>query len=153
MAIDRTLPVPAGHTRLVSFFDLGTDAQDNDTGVVRIGRDALKFAKRGTMVRLTNKDTNQSIVRIIRRGVGPSHLAPNEIALQYDDRVALGLEGRADFARLDIVVLRPWQGIFTFFATHPSPLVRLEARLAWVMLILGTLLGALVGIPIGMWLP
>lgn len=136
---------------ILSFKDIDTHPQDIDSGVIRLPQDLLPDAKRGDLVKITTEN-GKSIVRIVRRGMGSSKLEDNQVAMQYDDRVELGLR-RTPEANLTITKISDWLGLYRFFKTHPAPLVRLEARLSWVMLFLGTALGALVGIPLGYLLP
>lgn len=136
---------------LRSFHDINTHPQDIDTGVVRLPQNMAHIANRGDLVRLTTKD-GKSIVRIVRYGTGSTRLGDDEIAIQYDDRVELGLR-RVDACELTITKVSDWGGLYHFFKTHPAPLVRLEARLSWMMLLLGSVLGAVAGIPIGYFLP
>ena len=137
---------------IVSFHEIGTHAQDLDEGVVRLGRDFALPVKRGQLVRIQSKKTGKAIVRVVRRGVGKSHLDVNQIAMQYDDKVLLGLS-RDKKAELEFKVLGNYIGILRFFRTHPSPLIRLEAMLAWIMLVLGSLIGGILGFLIGFLLP
>jgi hypothetical protein len=130
---------------ILSFNAIGTEGQDMDRGIVRLPVDFMKDdLKRSDLVEISVPGKKRKIVRLVRRGAGENGLDNNQMALQYDDLVELGLRGK-DHAQLRVRKISGWRAIVTFFQTHPSPLARMEAKLAYLTLVLGVL----IGIPVG----
>ena len=125
---------------------------DNDVGVVRVSPDYLSKAslKRNALVRISsfdedNKKSN-SIVRIVRPTSGKGTLKGNAIALQYDDRLELGITKVGETHTLEIKQVNDWWGLPCFLLGHASPLVRREAVFSVALMILGVVIGLVAGI-------
>lgn len=130
---------------ILSFSAIGTEAQDMDRGIARLPVDFMKDdLKRSDLVEISTPGKKRKIVRLVRRGAGENPLEDNQMALQYDDLVELGLRGK-EHSELRVRKIKGWRAIVTFFQTHPSPMARMEAKLAYLTLALGVL----IGIPLG----
>jgi hypothetical protein len=89
--------------------------------------------------------TSKSLVRIVRAATGAKHLAGDEIALQYEDRLTLGVE----LGSKQDLLLRPaneWIALPKFFLGHPSPFERRTAVFSLALTIAGTVIGFLAGL-------
>lgn len=86
-----------------------------------------------------------SIVRIVRAATRKPALRTNEIALQYDNRVELGIKKAGTIHTLEIEPINDWLGLPRFLLGHPSPLVRMDAVFAIALMIVGALVGFVAG--------
>ena len=143
-----------GPLKVHSLEAIGTLNQDIDVGVIRVSGVFLKrHAKRNSLVRVSLIDKagrkKKSIVRIVRAATGIKALLKNEIALQYDDRIELGIKQAGTVHTLEIEPVNDWLGIPKFLLGHPSPLVRRENIFAFASMVVGTLIGAIAGFIVG----
>lgn len=140
-----------GQFKIHSLERIGTLSQDIDVGVVRVPGIFLKrYAKRNSLVRISmindaGKKT-KTIIRIVRAATGGKALRKNEIALQYDDRIELGIRKAGEMHTIEIESVSDWSGIWRFLLGHPSPLVRREVVFSIVLMIFGALVGFLIGL-------
>ena len=136
-----------------SFGAIGTLNTDIDVGVVRVSAAFLrKNTKRNALLRisLVGEDgrKGKSIVRVVRAATGTHALRKNEVALQYDDRIELGIKKADTTHRLEIEPVHRWLGLPYFLLGHPSPLVRKEAVFAIALMIIGAVIGFVAGVMI-----
>ena len=129
---------------------IGTVSTDIDVGVVRVsGAFLRKNTKRNALVRisLVGEDgrKKKTIIRIVRAATGSRALGKNEIALQYDDRIELGIRKAGTTHTLEIEPVHDWMGLPKFLLGHPSPLVRKETAFAIALMIVGLVIGFVVG--------
>ena len=140
-----------GDFKIRSLEAIGTSDTDIDVGVVRVSGAFLKrHSRRNALVRISLLDElgrkKVSIVRIVRAATGKPALRTNEIALQYDDRVELGIRKAGMIHTLEIEPVNDWTGIPRFLLGHPSPLVRKDAIFGIALMIVGALVGFVVGL-------
>ncbi|MDE0006066.1 MAG: hypothetical protein OXQ29_25525 [Rhodospirillaceae bacterium] len=136
-----------GEFKVKSFEQIDTINQDFDVGVIRVAGCHLKdLGSRNALVRVSTTENGRtmSLIRIVRAKTGKSKLSENEIALQYDDRLALGIKKAGEVRTLSIQPIYQWLHLPRFLLSHTSPLVRKEAGFALVLLFTGFLLGLLV---------
>lgn len=131
----------------------GTFAQDHDVGVIRVSAGLLrKLGGRNALVRVTahHEDaSDMSLIRVLRAATGKTALHLNEIALQYDDRRSLGVMRAGAEQMVSIKPIGAWKGLPGFLMSHTSPLVRLQAFFAIILMLVGTAVGLLIGGLIG----
>ncbi len=132
---------------------IGTLSTDFDVGVVRVSAAFLReHTKRNALLRisLVGEDgrKGKSIVRIVRAATGSNALRKYEVALQYDDRIELGIKKAGTTHRLEIEPVHRWLGLPYFLLGHPSPLVRKEAVFAIALMIIGAVIGFVAGVMI-----
>ena len=132
---------------------IGTLSTDIDVGVIRVsGAFLRKNTKRNALLRisLVGEDgrKRKSIVRIVRAATGSRPLLKNEIALQYDDRIELGIRKAGTTHTLEIEPVHDWLGLPKFLLGHPSPLVRRESAFAIALMIVGAVIGFFAGMMI-----
>ncbi len=143
-----------GEFKVCSLEKISSLDSDRDVGVVRVsGAFLRKHTRRNALLRISVVDARGraggSIVRIVRAATtGKSPLRLNEVALQYDDRLELGIKIAGTTHRLRIEPVNNWLGLPLFLLGHPSPLVRKEAVFAVALMIVGALAGFVVGIAI-----
>ena len=130
---------------------IGTNSQDLDQGVVRVSQTLLEnLGGRNALVRVSiyeNEKIRQSIVRLVRAATTGSHrLLANQIALQYDDRVLLGVAKAGSEAKLRIKKVNSWIGLPQFIFGHTSPVKRIEAFFGLALTCLGLVMGLLLGL-------
>ncbi|MCY3876227.1 MAG: hypothetical protein OXF88_18295 [Rhodobacteraceae bacterium] len=140
-----------GEFKVKSLEAIDTINQDLDVGVIRVSGCRLQeLGSRNSLVRIStieNGPKAKSLIRIVRAKTGKLALQKNEIALQYDDRIALGIN-KADESRiLSIKPVQQWLNLPCFLLFHTSPLVRKEAGFALALLVLGFFLGLFVPSP------
>lgn len=135
-----------------SLESIGTESTDIDVGVVRVsGAFLSENTKRNALLRIAlvgeDGQRKKSIVRIVRASTGRRALLKNEIALQYDDRIELGIRTVGTTHPLEIEPVHDWLGLGLpiFLLGHPSPLVRREAVFAIILMILGGFIGFFIG--------
>jgi hypothetical protein len=144
-----------GQLKVYSLTRIGTVESDHDVGVVRVSGSFLqKHARRNALVKICvlNNDGKEvgSIVRVARAATrGGNALSSDEIGLQYDDRLELGIKNAGTTHQFRIKQVGDYSGLPRFLLRHPSPLVRKEAIFALALMIVGVLIGALVGFVIG----
>jgi hypothetical protein len=120
--------------------------QDSDIGVVRVSTSFItKHAKRNALLKITNMDCIDSKAKSIVRIARAYTLKENEIALQYDDRLKLGINKAGDVHRLQINQVNILRGLLPFLWNHTSPLVHLQTALAVFLFIFGLAIGYLLG--------
>ena len=128
---------------------IGTINQDVDVGVVRVaGARLKKLGGRNALVRVStiqNGRRVKSIVRIVRAQTNDPALKTDQIALQYDDRLALDISSVGDRHELLIERVWQWPALPCFLLFHTSPLVKKEAGFAIGLLIIGLIVGFLLG--------
>ncbi len=142
-----------GEFKVRSLEAIRTLIMDIDVGVVRVsGAFLTNNARRNSLIRISllGEDGRKtaSIVRIVRAATGRSGLRANEIALQYDDRIKLGVKKAGTIHTLQIKPVNDWFGLPPFLLGHSSPLVRKEAFFAIALMIIGALIGFVVGLAI-----
>ena len=142
-----------GQLKVRSLEAIGTLSQDIDVGVIRVPGIFLKrHAKRNSLVRVSLIDEDgrrkKSIIRIVRAATGTKALLKNEIALQYDDRIELGIKQAGTIHTLEIEPVHDWFSVPKFLLGHPSPLVRRETAFAIALMIVGALVGFIIGLAI-----
>lgn len=132
---------------------LNTVNQDLDVGVVRVSACLLRcLGGRGSLVKITPfepTENTRSIVRIIRAATGENALTKDQIALQYDDRLALGVKKVGACHKLKLKPVHNWLSLPKFLLGHPSPLVRKEAIFGIALMISGVVLGVVLGAGLG----
>lgn len=135
-----TLNHPCLHLscKAVSFDVIGTKAQDNDKGVVRLPLNVFPDIKRGDIIRI--RGPKGAIVRLVRRIPPAAAVCSHTIGLQYEDRKLLGAN-TPDTTSLTFSKPIPVLGITQFFFNHPDPLLRMTWLLEWKHLVLGFVLG------------
>jgi len=144
-----------GEFRVRSFECIDTINQDMDVGVIRVSGARLReLGGRNALVRVSVVECGvlgKSLIRIVRAKTGDKkrgrNLKKDEIALQYDDRLALGIETASERKNLLIEKISQWLALPCFLLYHTSPLVKREALFAIALLILGFMLGFLVPSP------
>jgi hypothetical protein len=145
-----------GDLKVRSIVSIGRIATDYDIGVVRVfGAFLRSYAHRNALVRISVLDDqgqeSRSIVRIVRAAtLGKGALKKDEIALQYDDRLELGVKKAGTIRRIRIRKINEWLGLPAFLIKHPSPLVRKETIFALAMMIIGALFGFLLGLAVSL---
>lgn len=142
-----------GQFKVRSLEVIGTLSTDIDVGVVRVSAAFLRNnTRRNALLRISivgkDSDANKSIIRIVRAATGSRTLRKNEIALQYDDRIELGIKKAGTTHMLEIEPVNDWLGLPSFLLGHPSPLVRREAVFAVALTLVGALIGFFVGLAI-----
>lgn len=140
-----------GVIKVRSLESIDTLKQDLDVGVVRVPAIFVRtLAKRNSLVRISALDEDgcrrKSIVRIVRAHTGMGALLKNEIALQYDDRLELGIPSAGASRLIEVSVCHPWIGLPEFLFRHPSPLVRKETIFSLSLMVIGALVGFLLGL-------
>lgn len=137
-----------------SLESIDTISQDVDVGVVRVAAARLKeLGGRNALVRVSriqNTRRVKSLTRIVRAKPTAPALSIDEIALQYDDRQALGINSAG--GQHEILIERVWQwpALPWFLLSHTSPLVKKEACFAVALMIVGVLAGGLIGFLLGL---
>jgi hypothetical protein len=146
-----------GEFNVHSLERIGTLDQDYDIGIVRTSAYIMKkVAERNSFVKIISKSGSKkkSIIRIIRAATGGNPriagnnrkaLSKYEIALQYDDRRALGIFKLDRAYKLRIRRTIPLMGLFGYLNGHSSPPIRYTYRLSWILLIIGAALGSMGG--------
>lgn len=120
-------------------------ATDYDVGIVRIsGNQLSNHFKRNSFVRIQTcgKGDRKKITRIARALTGVDALKNDEIALQYDDRLALGIPNAGDRAELELISKPQWRAIWAYCSNHPSPVIKAQFWLSIALAVLGVLVGA-----------
>lgn len=139
-----------GDFKVRSLEGIGTLDQDIDVGVIRVSAVLLrKLGSRNSLVRVSivrDGRKEKSLTRIVRAATGTKSLLKNEIALQYDDRLALGIKKAGTVHAVSIEPVNEWMALPTFLLSHPSPLVKREAAFALTPMVLGAVIGLVVGI-------
>jgi hypothetical protein len=131
--------------KVQSLEGIGTDHIDLDKGVIRVSKNTLReLGGRNSLVRITNS-SGATMVRSVRAKTGQNALSDNQIALQYEDRLHIGVKDAGTEFELTIERINPVLGIIAFNWNHTSPLIRLQTAFAFwtsvVSLIVGFLLG------------
>lgn len=170
MELRQTKTAPQGATfmKVKSFQYTGTLESDRDVGAIRINgmrlsqlKNAGEPSARNVLVRVTKIQDGKrgpSIVRIARAAT-PSKtkvatdpdfrkaLNSDEIAMQYDDRIILGIKDAGSTYEL-IVERHPFPviGYWNYLWNHSSPLVRITFFMSLLSGALGALIGAILGI-------
>jgi hypothetical protein len=142
-----------GEFKVRSLEGIGTVDTDFDIGVVRVSAAFLRrHAKRNALIRISvvgnDGHTSRSIVRVVRAATGKKALRANEIALQYDDRVDLGIKKAGGIHTLQIDPVNSWLGLPQFLLGHPSPLVRKDIVFSIALWVIGLIVGFIVGLAI-----
>lgn len=135
--------------RVKSLESVGKLATDYDVGIVRISGNQLSnnFERNSYVkIQMCGEGTNKKITRIVRALTGEGALKNDEIALQYDDRLALGVSNAGESVELKLTKIPAWRAIWSYCSNHPSPLIKAQF---WLSVILA-LLGILVGAPLGL---
>lgn len=139
-----------GEFKVRSLEAIDTIGQDADVGVIRVaGAHLEELGGRNALVRVCvvrNGRTVKSRVRIVRAKTTKPALKEDEIALQYDDRLALGINRAGEMERLAIKKVWQWPALVCFLLFHTSPLVKKETSFAVALLILGVFAGFLLGL-------
>jgi hypothetical protein len=139
-----------GDFKVRSLESIGTLDQDLDVGVIRVSAVFLrKLGSRNSLVRVSivrDGRKDKSLTRIVRAATGTRALRKDEIALQYDDRLALGIKKVGTLHALSIKPVNEWLALPAFLLSHPSPLVKREAVFALTLSVLGAVIGLVVGI-------
>lgn len=142
-----------GNFKVRSLESINTINQDIDVGIVRVSGWRLKeLGSRNSLVRVStikNGKKPKCLFRIARAKTGKHALKKNEIALQYDDRLLLGIDRADEFRMLSIKPVGQWWALIPFLFCHTSPLVRKEVAFAVVLLIVGFFLGLFIPSPFG----
>lgn len=129
---------------------IGTIAQDLDQGVIRVAGSLLReLGGRNTLVKISvivGGRAEKSIVRILRAATGQSGLTADRVALQYDDRLFLGVDRAGEPCELSIRRVNEWTALPIFLLRHSSPLVRREAAFALALMISGAAVGFFLGL-------
>ena len=85
-----------GECEVKSLEEIETINQDFDVGVIRVAGWHLKdLGSRNALVLISTNENGRgakSLIRIVRANTGRLALNKDQIALQYDDRLALGIE-------------------------------------------------------------
>jgi hypothetical protein len=146
-----------GEVTVRSLESVGTWHSDIDMGVVRVAGALLApSGGRNSLVRISMLDEDNSpgpsIVGIVRAATGAggkrAALTNDQIALQYDDRVKLGIKKVGTKHKMRIEAVNRWRGIPHFLLGHSSPLVRIQSLFAIALMILGAIVGFLAGLAI-----
>ena len=142
-----------GDFKVRSLEAIGTVNTDIDVGVVRVSGALLwRNTKRNALLRISlvgnDGRKKKSIVRFVRAATGSRALRMNEIALQYDDRIELGIRKAGTTHTLEIKPVHNWLGLPKLLLGHPSPLVRKEAAFAIALMIIGVVIGFFAGVMI-----
>ena len=122
-----------GEFKVRSLGAIDTINQDGDVGVIRVAAARLEeLGGRNALVRVsTMKDGRRvkSLVRIVR---DKNTLKENEIAIQYDDRRALGIYRVGKLQSISIEKVKAWQllSCLRFLLFHTSPLIRYQTSFA-----------------------
>jgi hypothetical protein len=157
-----------GSFKIRSFDYMETLRTDQDNGVIRISKrtfDMLAKAKNGTLRNSFLKITvfgaqgeRKSLVRIVRASISPEFmktrpkadlrkpLLDDEIGLQYDDRVSLGVINAGEIRSIELKQVNYLTNFLSFALTHTSPSIRVNAMLSILMLLLSVIAGALVSL-------
>lgn len=139
-----------GDFKVRSLEGIGTLDQDIDVGVIRVSAVLLrKLGSRNSLVRISivrDGRKAKSLTRIVRAATGTRSLLKNEIALQYDDRLALGIKKAGTVHSVSIEPVNEWSALPAFLLSHPSPLVKREAAFALTLMLLGAVIGLVIGI-------
>ncbi|MDE0208725.1 MAG: hypothetical protein OXJ64_02455 [Boseongicola sp.] len=100
-----------GDFRVRSFEAFDTINQDRDVGPVRVaGAHLQTLGGRNALIhffKMENGRPVKSHVRIVRAKTTEPDLRMDEIALQYDDRLALGINGARE--RQELSINKAWQ--------------------------------------------
>ena len=144
--------MPLKYLSIVSPTRLGTLERDGVEGVVRIPISDLKYqSRRNSFVSIIASDSSgKELGRLVRivRGI-PPELTPNapvgSIAIDYDDRVALGIGSLSADYIIEIKFRNAIYGALPYLWNHRSPTTRAEARVSLVLFLLGILVGILPG--------
>ena len=114
--------------RIQSFEKTQTLTQDIDQGVIRVSGASLgELGGRNSLVRVSVIEdgcVKKSIVRIVRAATGEGALTNEQVAMQYDDRVNLGIQNVGTTVDLKIEPVNEWLGLPQFLLGHSSPLNR-----------------------------
>ena len=143
-----------GKLKVHSLTRIGTLDSDHDVGVVRVsGAFLTKYTRRHSLLKICvlndEGKEGRSIVRVARAATrGDKALGSDEIALQYDDRLELGIKDVGTAHKFRIKRVNDWLGLPQFLLGHPSPLIRKEAIFALALMIVGALIGFVIGIAI-----
>ncbi len=137
-----------GEFKVQSLEEIDTFNQDLDVGVIRVAGPRLQeLGGLSALVRVStirNRRRVKSLIRIVRAKTTKPTLAMDEIALQYDDRLELGIKSVGERHELSIKRVRQWPALPCFLLLHTSPLIKKEAAFAIALLFVGFLLGFLV---------
>lgn len=151
--VGQVIEMITGEFTIKSLEGIETINQDMDVGVVRVSSCRLQeLGARNSLVRVSiiaENGSKKSLIRIVRAKTGEKALKNYQIALQYDDRLALGIKNSDESRKLSIEPVREWLWLPSFLLWHTSPLVKKETRFALALLLLGFLLGFLVPSPLG----
>lgn len=143
-----------GKFKVRSLEGIGTIAQDNDVGVIRVSGFLLRrLGSRNSLVRVAKLESGRrqkALIRIVRAATGTHALRKDEIALQYDDRRELGIRQAGSIHVLSIEPVCEWRALPSFLLSHTSPLVKREASFALALMVAGALIGFLTGIALTM---
>ena len=139
-----------GDFKVRSLESIGTIDQDIDVGVIRVSAVLLrKLGSRNSLVRVSiikYGREEKSLTRIVRAATGTRSLLKDEIALQYDDRLALGIKKAGTVHAVSIDPVKEWRALPAFLFSYPSPLVKREAAFALTLMVLGVAIGLVLGV-------
>lgn len=125
---------------------IGTDHIDLDKGVVRVSQKTLKeLGERNSLVKITNS-SGATIVRIVRAKTGRNALSDNQIALQYEDRLHIGVKDAGTEIELTIERINSFLGIIAFNWNHTSTLIRLQTAFTFWTSVVSLMFGFLLGL-------
>ena len=140
-----------------SLESIGTISQDVDVGVVRVAGTRLQeLGARNAPVRVSTMKRGRpekSLVRIAGAKTTEPPLKTDEIALQHDDRQALGIGSAAEQRGIPVEEVRQFSALPRFLLSHASPLVKKEACLAVASMTVGALAGGVAGFRPGLLVP
>ena len=140
-----------GEFKVRSLEAIDTIGQDADVGVIRVAGVHLKeLGGRNALVRVSvirDGKPAKSLVRIVRAKTTEPALKTGEIALQYDDRLALGINRAGQQQNVLIEQVRAWQFLsrLRFLLSHTSPLVKRQTGFAIAVLIVGVIAALILG--------
>jgi hypothetical protein len=132
-------------TEILGFSKIGTGEVDYGKGVVRVApklSETIGVRGRHDLVHVKNLQNGNSMVAALRMS---TKVAANQVAMEYDQRRALGAAKGASELEIQRASLISW---WTFFWWHPAIEFRLMARMTIIIAILSLLLGAVLGIAV-----
>ena len=149
-----SMPTITNKFEVLALERFNTLAVDAENGAFRVSSWMLRQLEgRNQFIRISRVAPNgdkASIVRIARAATRtPIALRKHQIALQYEDRRALGIRRTGEIHDIELKPIYAILGIPLLMISHPSPVIKFASILSVCLAFLGAFFGALIGVALG----
>lgn len=137
----------SGEFKIRSLTAIKVPKADYDSGIIRVPNKWISnYFPRGSLVKIKHQpESGGKAIKLTRIVRGSRRLKDDEIALQYDDRLELGLSRAGKTLKLEIKSVNIPLGVFPFLFKHTSPVTRYQTWLRLGLMLVSIFLGFVIG--------